>query len=40
LYRDQWHSHVKHFYDYITLRLLHEKSCEIAGINQVDITRE
>ena len=40
LYRDQWHSHVKHFYEYITLRLLHEKSCKIAGINQVDITRE
>ena len=40
LYRDQCHSHVKHFYEYITFRLLHEKSCKIAGINQVDITRE
>ena len=40
LYRDQCHSHVKHFYEYIRFRLLHEKSCKIAGINQVDITRE
>lgn len=40
LYKDQWHKHVKEFYEYITLKLLHEKSCKIAGINQVDITRE
>jgi len=40
LYRDNWHKEVKEFYEYITLRLLHEKSCKIAGINQVDITRE
>lgn len=40
LYRDQWRKHVKEFYEDITLRLLHEKSCKIAGINQVDITRE
>lgn len=40
LYLDKWHQHVKSFYQYITLRLLHEKSCQIAGINQVDITRE
>ena len=40
LYRDQWHRHVKDFYEHITLRLLNEKSCKIAGINQVDITRE
>ena len=40
LYRDQWHQQIKDFYEYITLRLLHEKSCNIAGVNQVDITRE
>ncbi|KAL2004333.1 hypothetical protein VTN02DRAFT_3127 [Thermoascus thermophilus] len=40
LYRDQWRKHVKEFYEDITLRLLHEKSCKIAGINQVDITRD
>jgi linoleate 10R-lipoxygenase len=37
---DQWRKHVKDFYEEITLALLHEKSCKIAGINQVDITRE
>ena len=40
LYRENWHQQVKEFYEYITLRLLTEKSCKIAGINQVDITRE
>jgi linoleate 10R-lipoxygenase len=40
IYRDKWHEHVKHFYEHITLRLLHEKSCKIAGINQVDLTRD
>ena len=40
LYRDSWHKQVKDFYEYTTLKLLHEKSCKIAGINQVDITRE
>ncbi|KAN0083249.1 hem peroxidase [Elaphomyces granulatus] len=37
---DQWRRHVKEFYEEITLGLLHEKSCKIAGINQVDITRD
>lgn len=40
LYRDKWHQHVKHFYEYITIRLLHENTVKIAGINQVDITRD
>lgn len=40
LYREQWHQQIKDFYEYITLKLLTEKSCKIAGINQVDITRE
>ena len=40
IYRDKWHQHVKHFYEYTTLRLLHEKSCKIAGVTQVDITRD
>lgn len=40
LYQDQWHKAVKEFYEDVTLHLLQEKSCKIAGINQVDITRE
>lgn len=40
LYRDQWHKHVKEFYKQITLQLLQQKSGRIAGINQVDLTRE
>lgn len=40
LYRDQWHQQIKDFYEYITLKLLHQHSCKIAGRNQVDITRE
>ncbi|KAG8526808.1 uncharacterized protein KY384_008237 [Bacidia gigantensis] len=40
LYRDQWQQQIKDFYEYITLKLLKEKSCKIAGINQVDITRD
>ncbi|KAL9116562.1 MAG: hypothetical protein Q9187_006913, partial [Circinaria calcarea] len=40
LYRENWHRDIKEFYEYITLRLLHENSCKIAGINQVDITRD
>ena len=40
LYQDKWHEQIKAFYEYITLKLLHEKSCKINGINQVDITRE
>jgi len=38
--QDNWHSHVKHFYEHITLRLLHQHTVKIAGINQVDITRD
>lgn len=40
LYRDQWQQQIKDFYEHITLKLLKEKSCKIAGMNQVDITRE
>ena len=40
LYRENWHKAVKDFYEYQTLKLIREKSCKIAGINQVDITRE
>jgi len=39
-YRDDWHKQVKEFYEDITLRLLHQNSCKIAGKNQVDITRD
>lgn len=40
LFRDKWHLQVKQYYEYITLKLLHEKSFKLAGINHVDITRE
>ena len=40
LYRDKWHEEIKNFYEYITLRLLHEKSYKLAGVNEVDVTRE
>ena len=33
-------SQIKEFYEHITLKLLHERRCKIAGHNQVDITRE
>nr|POE59027.1 linoleate 10r-lipoxygenase [Quercus suber]POE59030.1 linoleate 10r-lipoxygenase [Quercus suber] len=33
LYKDQWHEAVKQFYRFITLKLLREKSCKIAGLN-------
>ncbi|KAI9695134.1 MAG: hypothetical protein M1820_008902 [Bogoriella megaspora] len=40
LYREKWHQQVKDFYEYITLKLLHDKSYKVAGINHVDITRD
>ena len=40
LHPEQWHRQIKEFYEYITLKLLHQHSCKIAGLNQVDITRE
>ncbi|XHG01181.1 hypothetical protein AWENTII_004579 [Aspergillus wentii] len=40
LYRDQWESEVKKFYEEITLKLLHQYSYKIAGVNQVDIVRD
>lgn len=40
LYKDKWHQEVKEFYEYITRRLLREKTSRIAGINTVDITRD
>ena len=40
LYKDKWHQQVKDFYEHITLKLLHDKSCKIGNANQVDITRE
>ncbi|OJD35163.1 fatty acid oxygenase [Diplodia corticola] len=40
LYRENWQRDVKTFYEHITLKLLHEKSFKIAGINHVDLTRD
>ncbi|KAI9888686.1 MAG: hypothetical protein M1814_006542 [Vezdaea aestivalis] len=40
LYKDKWHQQIKEFYEYITLKLLHEKSHKMNGTNQVDITRD
>ncbi|KAK7510648.1 fatty acid oxygenase [Phyllosticta citriasiana] len=40
LYRENWNQDIKIFYEYITLKLLHQKSFKIAGTNHVDITRD
>ena len=40
LYHGGWEKQVQSFYENITLRLLHENSYKIAGVNQVDITRD
>lgn len=40
LYREQWESEVKKFYEKITVGLLHRYSYQIAGVNQVDIVRD
>lgn len=40
LYRDQWHKSVKDFYLEKTMELIRENSCKIAGVHQVDLTRE
>lgn len=40
LYREQWESEVKKFYEEITIDLLHRYSYQIAGVNQVDIVRD
>ena len=40
LYKEKWHSEVKKFYENITLELLRENSCNIAGVNTVDIVRD
>ncbi|KAK2779959.1 hypothetical protein FQN53_001190 [Emmonsiellopsis sp. PD_33] len=40
LYYSEWEKQIKKFYEDITLKLLHQKSYKIAGINQVDIVRD
>ncbi len=40
LYKDKWHQQIKEFYEDVTVRLLKQKSCKIAGTQQVDLTRE
>lgn len=40
LYHDKWHAQIRDFYEYITLKLLRQHSKKIAGVNQVDMTRE
>lgn len=40
LYHNKWKQQIREFYEDITLKLLKQKSCKIAGVNQVDITRE
>ena len=40
IYREKWHDNIRDFYSQITLQLLHEKSCKVANINQVDLTRD
>ncbi|KAE8146368.1 heme peroxidase [Aspergillus avenaceus] len=40
LNNDQWRRNIKEFYEDITCKLLQEKSGNLAGIKQVDITRD
>lgn len=40
LYRDNWKSEVRSFYEDITLKLLQRNSYKVAGVNQVDIVRD
>ncbi|KAI9884215.1 MAG: hypothetical protein M1823_004008 [Watsoniomyces obsoletus] len=40
LYKDKWHQQIKEFYEDVTVRLLKQKSCKIAGTQQVDLTRD
>ena len=40
LYREQWESEVKKFYEETTIDLLRRYSYQIAGVNQVDIVRD
>jgi linoleate 10R-lipoxygenase len=40
LYRENWHKSVKEFYQAKTMELIRDNSCHIAGIHQVDITRD
>ena len=40
LQSEDWQKQVKAFYQDITIQLLNEKAGKLAGINQVDITRE
>ncbi|KAF2749194.1 heme peroxidase [Sporormia fimetaria CBS 119925] len=40
LYIDSWHTQVRDYYTTKTRELLKEKSCKIAGMNQVDIIRD
>ncbi|KMU91811.1 linoleate diol synthase (Linoleate (8R)-dioxygenase) [Coccidioides immitis H538.4] len=40
LYHDEWKKQVKQFYEDITIKLLRQKSYKVAGVNQVDITRD
>ncbi|ODH51178.1 hypothetical protein GX48_02604 [Paracoccidioides brasiliensis] len=38
--QDSWRQNVKKFYEDITLNLLKQNSVRVAGINQIDITRD
>ncbi|KAL8965257.1 MAG: hypothetical protein Q9183_003949 [Haloplaca sp. 2 TL-2023] len=40
LFKDNWNQSIKNFYEEITLKLLHQKSFKLAGMNMVDITKE
>ena len=40
LFKDNWYSEVKRFYENITIELLKDKSHQIAGVNTVDVIRD
>jgi linoleate 8R-lipoxygenase/9,12-octadecadienoate 8-hydroperoxide 8R-isomerase len=40
LHARNWEQEIRNFYEKVTLRLLHEKSYKVAGVNQVDVVRD
>ena len=40
LFKENWNQSIKNFYEETTLKLLHQSSFKLAGMNMVDITKE
>ncbi|THC96109.1 hypothetical protein EYZ11_004431 [Aspergillus tanneri] len=37
---DQWRRNIKEFYEDVTMTLLQDRSCKLAGIRQIDVARD